>query len=367
MLACATAWRCVSSRSDRSPRSNAALALFLSAYEPIFGVLQPALREAHKNLSQFLETHAPEGLALLPLLRAGVDSMASERRARVAKISSANGEACRAYALADYLALFGDEAPVWDVCASTYAEAPDALAVRESSGKAAASLLPLDWRHAAAEVEAMLANASQEGWRHALSLAREAVCLGEADDWLYARVQAAVRRALLALGEGLHQAAAMAKPADVFYLPFALVQEIAGGKAIPVTLNAAAGAGRAAWEWACAHPPPSPVDGRGRAMVRGSGTGGRAIGRVVWHRSGLRTPVALDAVLVAKTLLPTELPLINAVAIVTETGGPLDHVAAQARERGIPAVVGADGASSALCEGDVVLVDADRGVVVRLL
>jgi pyruvate,water dikinase len=77
--------------------------------------------------------------------------------------------------------------------------------------------------------------------------------------------------------------------------------------------------------------------------------------------------VAGDAVLVSKTLLPTELPLIHAIAIVTETGGPLDHVAAQARERGMPAVVGADGAIAAFSEGDLVLVDADRGVVVRLL
>ena len=46
-------------------------------------------------------------------------------------------------------------------------------------------------------------------------------------------------------------------------------------------------------------------------------------------------------VLVARTLLPTELPLLSAAALVVETGGPLDHVAAQARERGIPAVVGA--------------------------
>jgi pyruvate,water dikinase len=349
------------------PTLDAAVALFLSAYEPIFGVLQPALREAHKNLSQFLQTHAPEGLALVPILRAGVDSMASERRTRAAKISSANGEDDRAQGIADYLGLFGDEAPIWDVCASTYAETPDALVVRESSGMASPSVFSLDWRHASAEVEAMLAPALHEGWRHTLALAREAVCLGEADDWLYARVQAAVRRALLALGERLHQSAAIANLADVFYLPFELVQEIASRTAIPANLNAAAGAGRAEWERACANPPPSPVDGRGRTMVRGAGTGGRAIGRVIWHRPELRIPVAVDAVLVAKTLLPTELPLINAVAIVTETGGPLDHVAAQARERGIPAVVGADGASSAFGEGDVVLVDADRGVVVRLL
>ena len=68
----------------------------------------------------------------------------------------------------------------------------------------------------------------------------------------------------------------------------------------------------------------------------------------------------------AKTLLPTELPLINAIAIVTETGGPLDHVAAQARERGIPTIVGALGASSVFSDGDLVLVDGDAGLVVRL-
>jgi pyruvate,water dikinase len=73
-----------------------------------------------------------------------------------------------------------------------------------------------------------------------------------------------------------------------------------------------------------------------------------------------------DVILVAKTLLPTELPLISAIAFVIETGGALDHVAAQARERGIPAVVGAQGASSVLFDGDLVLVDGDAGLVVRL-
>jgi phosphohistidine swiveling domain-containing protein len=70
-------------------------------------------------------------------------------------------------------------------------------------------------------------------------------------------------------------------------------------------------------------------------------------------------------VLVADTLLPTELPLIQAAALVTETGGPLDHVAAQARERGLPAVVGVAGAGQ-LPDGALVLVDADQGLVVRL-
>ena len=71
-------------------------------------------------------------------------------------------------------------------------------------------------------------------------------------------------------------------------------------------------------------------------------------------------------VLVARTLLPTELPLLSAGALVVETGGALDHVAAQARERGIPAVVGAAGATAALRDGDQVLVDGDAGVVARI-
>ena len=77
-------------------------------------------------------------------------------------------------------------------------------------------------------------------------------------------------------------------------------------------------------------------------------------------------PLSADAVLVAATLLPTELPLLFPAAIVVETGEVLGHVAAQARERGIAAVVGAAGARAALPEGAVVVVDGDCGEVIRL-
>jgi phosphoenolpyruvate-protein kinase (PTS system EI component) len=87
----------------------------------------------------------------------------------------------------------------------------------------------------------------------------------------------------------------------------------------------------------------------------------------VWRHDlhGESSPTA-DTVLVARTLLPTELPLLSPAAIVVETGGALDHVAAQARERGIPAVVGAVGACDLLRDGDEVLVDGGAGWVVRL-
>ncbi|MDB4980220.1 MAG: PEP-utilizing enzyme mobile domain, partial [Myxococcales bacterium] len=58
--------------------------------------------------------------------------------------------------------------------------------------------------------------------------------------------------------------------------------------------------------------------------------------------------------------------LLSPVALVVETGGPLGHVAAQARERALPAVVDAPGASTAFRAGDLVLVDGDTGLAIRL-
>jgi pyruvate,water dikinase len=344
---------------------EAALTLFMFAYESIFGVLQPALRLAHDSLRAFLESHARAALALLPALRLGVPSMASERRARVAKILSTGGHAdsARAESLAHYLELFGDEAPVWDVCAATYAESTGTW-LPDSPRPSSELSLP-DWQAASAQVQALLPTDLHAPWRHLLDMARTAVALGEADDWLYARTQAAVRRALLALGERLSLAAYLSEAADIFYVPFDLVRKAALGSLPSVDFAALAAEGRAAWQRARGLPPPLP-DALDAKAVRGSGTGGRAIGRLAWHRPGLPANAA-DMVLAATSLLPTELPLISAIAIVTETGGPLDHVAAQARERGIPAVVGAHGASSLFADGDLVLVDGDAGLVVRLL
>ena len=343
---------------------EAALALFVFAYEPIFGVLQPALRLAHNSLRAFIEDHAPTALALLPVLRSGVPSMASERRERAAKILSVGGHAdsARAESLAHYLEIFGDEAPIWDVCAATYAEDPAALL--PNGPRHSSELAPSDWQAASAQVLAVLPADLHGRWRRLLDLARTAVALGEADDWLYARTQSAVRFALLALGKRLRLAARLSEAADVFYVPLDLVRKAALGSLPSVNFASLAAEGRAAWQRARGLPPPLP-DALDAKAVRGSGTGGRAIGHLVWHRPGLPANAA-DAVLAATTLLPTELPLISAIAIVTETGGPLDHVAAQARERGIPAVVGARGASSLFTDGDLVLVDGDAGLVVRL-
>jgi pyruvate,water dikinase len=343
------------------PRLDAALDLFLSSYERIFGVLQPALRSAHADLRAFLAEYAPGGLALIPSLRTGVPSMASERRTRCERLSQAKTEPERALARASYLALFGDEAPMWDVATPTYAETPFEL----PTDNAANTHAPAPWQDADRAIVAMLPPDLHAMWRRCLGLARTAVALGEADDWLYARTQTAVRRALLVLGRRLREDGRLERPDDVFFLPFQTMVTFAAGSLVEGDLAALAAQARQAWDAARNHPPPWDAPAQ-KDVVRGAGTGGRALGCVAFHRPGLTATTTSNRVLVAKTILPTELPLLAASAFVTETGGALDHVAAQARERGIPAVVGARGACGAFSEGDLVLVDGDRGLVVRL-
>lgn len=346
-----------------SPALEPALALFTSMYERIFGVLQPALKQARRELHDFLQNHAPEEMPLLPALGMGVPSVAEERARRAAAIRQAITEDAREQARAAYLARFGDEAPIWDVASPTYSEDPSPLRLAPEPLRPQAS--PSDWRQAAASVEGHLPEAEQDRWRRLLGLAREAISLSEADDWLYARAQAVVRHALLNTGLRLQVEGRLAQASDVLFLPLPLVRQLDGKT--DVDLAAIAAAGRSAWEKARQSPPPAAASSAGKDLVvRGHGTGGRTVGRIAIHDTGRFRPLPDDAVVLAHTLLPTELPLIAAAALVTETGGPLDHVAAQARERGIPAVIGALGASRLLREGDRVLVDGERGLVVRL-
>ena len=53
----------------------------------------------------------------------------------------------------------------------------------------------------------------------------------------------------------------------------------------------------------------------------------------------------------------------RACAIVTDEGGVTSHAAVIAREFGIPCIVGTRGATKALKTGDLVEVDADKGLV----
>ena len=73
------------------------------------------------------------------------------------------------------------------------------------------------------------------------------------------------------------------------------------------------------------------------------------------------------AILVARTTNPAWTPLFYAAsAVITESGGPLSHGAVTAREIGIPAVVAARGAISALGADQRVRVNGNSGEVLLL-
>jgi pyruvate,water dikinase len=153
---------------------------------------------------------------------------------------------------------------------------------------------------------------------------------------------------------------------DIFFLPLTEIRQWLVTQTASFDWQARVRELREEWEQARQYPPvlnPTPNEG---GLVQGMGTGGRMVGRCVIHRPGVWQGLGKDRIVIARTLLPMELPLLDVGALVVETGGLLDHVAVQARERNLPAVVGAVGATSIFRDGEFILVDADRGMVIRL-
>ncbi|TMQ03015.1 MAG: hypothetical protein E6J91_48825 [Deltaproteobacteria bacterium] len=112
---------------------------------------------------------------------------------------------------------------------------------------------------------------------------------------------------------------------------------------------------------ACHESPPAQDD----MMLRGVGAGSRTVGRVVRFSSLAQArPVTADDVVVTRAVTPALAMIVEGcAALVSETGGLLDHGAALARELGIPCVVGCRGAWSLLADGMLVSVDGDAGLV----
>lgn len=108
----------------------------------------------------------------------------------------------------------------------------------------------------------------------------------------------------------------------------------------------------------------------GEVLLRGAGAGrGAATGRAVLVRDPAKDGDRFEEgdVLVARETDPECLPLIErAAAIVTEAGGLTSHAAIVGGiNRGLPVVVGAEGAMEKLEDGAIVTVDGQRGLVYR--
>ncbi|HUS29423.1 MAG TPA: PEP/pyruvate-binding domain-containing protein [Kofleriaceae bacterium] len=243
-------------------------------------------------------------------------------------------------------------APAWDVAVRTYAERPGVL--RDAVARARVALT----KHA--DIVPLPVEQTPE-----MKLARLAGELAERDDALFARAQLLVRKALLARGKeaGVGE--------DIFWLP---LDEAAATKALdPIDARRRAAGARAAaeraarWQMPLVHPTTEqPATEQSSAIqLRGVGTGPRVGGRVVRFAS-LASAIAVGAgdVVVTRAVTPALAVLVaGCAALVSESGGLLDHGAALARELGIPCVVGCRNAWSQLADGMLVTVDGEGGTV----
>jgi pyruvate,water dikinase len=96
---------------------------------------------------------------------------------------------------------------------------------------------------------------------------------------------------------------------------------------------------------------------------------GRAEGRVsIVHSVNEIGKVKRGEVLVTSATTPMHLPAMEkSVAIVTDEGGLLSHAAIVSRELKIPCVVGTKIATRVFKDGDLVEVDAEKGIVRKLV
>lgn len=248
--------------------------------------------------------------------------------------------------------------PAWDVAVPTFAERAEPASLAEPSEPSHAS--PPDER--------------TESWSE-IDLARAAADASELDDLWFARAQWMVRRALLALGAEL-----ALRDEDVFWLPLdelitLRTRDHAHARAIdPEDAHRRASAARAAHARAAEWDMPLVVHGDMRSpgaaaepqvTLRGVGLGPRVVGRVVRFGSlGAATRVGRGDVVVTRAITPALAMLVDGcAALVSETGGLLDHGAALARELGVTCVVGCAGAWTQLIDGATVIVDGDAGRV----
>ena len=210
-----------------------------------------------------------------------------------------------------------------------------------------------------------------------LRLARTYTSLDDLEHYETTRLTPALRRGLRALGERLVQHGALAEPMDVFFAH----QEQAERALTADTLEAwkefaaqvreqkaaylADQARRPEWILGQSEPPASAATGTGDVLTGLAGSPGVAEGPVYL----VLTPddfakFPKGAVLVARTTNPTWTPLFySAVAVVTESGGPLSHGAVTAREMRIPAVMSVKESLTRLQNGQRVRVDGASGRV----
>jgi len=211
--------------------------------------------------------------------------------------------------------------------------------------------------------------------RHALATAR----LREELRTQVVEVLGLYRRVFLAIGSRLVEDQVLASAEDIFYLTLPEIRKyLANGLDPSLGLRAAI---RKAQTRAFEEAPPPPDSfivregdtppqsperevATGPLLVGTAASPGARTGRVRIVTDPMHASLQRGEVLVARQADAGWTPLfLVAGAVVLETGGPLSHACVIAREYGVPVVTTLPQATKRLKDGDLVVVDGDRGVV----
>ncbi len=296
-------------------------------------------------IARYLELYRRWSCELVPLIAAAraaapATSLDGARPSAVegTLLAAARGEIDEATAVARLAPL----SPTWDVAVPSFGERPDVIRTAIARARSSTTF------H---EVAAARDGASE--------LARAAADLAERDDLWFARAQHLVRRALL------DRACALGIEADeICWL--SLDDALAGLG--PDEAHRRASAAKAAAERAARWAMPLVIGGEHhdeRPVLRGFGSGAHVSGRVVRFASlAAAIHVGRGDIIVTRAITPAlAVFVVGCAAIISETGGPLDHGAAIARELGIPFIVGCKDAWSLLRDGMIATIDHDDVIV----
>jgi len=307
---------------------RASAAAITAKLDALLGEPAPTVEAA---LERYVACYAIWANELAPLIAAARTKTLAHRPSsvEVTLARAARGE----LAFDAVLDRLGELAPAWDVAVPSFREMP--AIVRDAIARATPIQPP----------------PSDD------SLAGFVADLAERDDVYFARMQQLVRRALLARSAEL-----ALSDDDIFWLALddtSLDRDVAHRRA---------SAARAATTRAAAWDMPLVVGGiphaRGRAL-HGVGSGPRVTGRAVRFATLAGATLAGSGdIVVVRAVTPALAMFVGrCAAIVSETGGLLDHGAALARELGITCVVGCQDAWHELTDGMIVTVDGDAGAV----
>jgi pyruvate,water dikinase len=204
-----------------------------------------------------------------------------------------------------------------------------------------------------------------------IRLARAYTALDDLEHYQTTRMTPPMRATLIEIGRRLTGGGTLDEASDVFFFSRESLAGLIGRSVTGADARVEVMTAKSDYERQMATEPPfrfgeeDAQEEEGDVMKGLPGAPGVAEGPVRLLRSpedfGSFEP---GSVLVARTTNPAWTPLFySAVAVITESGGPLSHGAVTAREFQIPAVMSVRGALGRLRDGQVVRVDGARGVV----